>query len=81
MTSRRRIGYILKWLVDRPLEVKLIIHNQFPGVELVSPVYASEGAKRYLSPDQSVDFGSTTQAGFDIDLNQDEPTGALIYKL
>jgi hypothetical protein len=36
---------------DPPSKVKLIIHNQFPGTELVSPVYAGEGTICYLSLD------------------------------
>jgi hypothetical protein len=68
-------------LVDRLLEVKLIIHNQFPGIELVSPMYYINGATCYLSPAQRVDVDSTTQAGFDIGLTQDKSTGVLIYKL
>jgi hypothetical protein len=74
-------GVILRRLVDTPIEVKLIIHNQLPGVELVSPVYAGEGITCYLSPDQIIDVGFTTKAGFDIDLNQSESIGVLMYKL
>jgi hypothetical protein len=62
-------------------KVKLIAHHQFPGVELVSPVYVGDGIACYLSPDQRVDVGSTMQAGFNIDLEQEKPIGALMYKL
>jgi hypothetical protein len=66
---------------DPPSKVELTIHHQFPGTELVSPVYASKGATCYLSPDQSVDIGSTAQVGFNINLSQSESIGALMYKL
>jgi hypothetical protein len=66
---------------DPPSEVKLMIHNQFPGIELVSPVYAGEGVTCYLSPDQSVNTGSTMQAYFSVDLEQDESINALLCKL
>jgi hypothetical protein len=63
-----------------PSKVKLIIHNQSPGIELVSPVYCSDGAECYLPPNQRVDFGFTTQVYFIIDLDQ-ESIGSLMYKL
>jgi hypothetical protein len=64
-----------------PVEVKLTIHHQFPGVELVSPVYAGNGTTCYLSPDQRVDVGSTTQAGFKLDFPYECSTDILMYKL
>jgi hypothetical protein len=64
-----------------PSKVKLIIHHQFPGVRLVSPVYACDGAKCYLAPDHRVVVGSTTYAGFKIDFSLGEPTGILMYEL
>jgi hypothetical protein len=66
---------------DKPSRVKLIIHHQFPGVELISPVYASDGATCYLSPDQRVNVDSTTQVDFNIDLSQTKSIGILMYKL
>jgi hypothetical protein len=66
---------------DAPSEVKLMIRHQFLGVELVSPLYHSDGATCYLSPDQKVDVGSTTQVDFSIDPDQDESAGVLIYRL
>jgi hypothetical protein len=66
---------------DTSPKVMLILH-QFPGIELTSPVYAARHATCYLPPDQSVDFGSTTQAGFNIDLFfWGESIGILMYKL
>jgi hypothetical protein len=66
---------------DPPSEVKLMIHNQFPGIELVSPIYAGEGVTCYLSPDQSVNTGSTMQAYFSVDPEQDESINALMCRL
>jgi hypothetical protein len=66
---------------NAPLKVKLIIHHQFPGVELTLPVYACENATCHLSPDQSLDVGSMMQAGFSIGPTQDKSIGALICKL
>jgi hypothetical protein len=63
------------------VEVKLIIHHQFPGIELVSPVYARDGATCYLLPDQRLDVGSTTQAGFKLDFPYECSTDILMYKL
>jgi hypothetical protein len=65
---------------DVPPEVKLIIHHQFPGVELVSPVYTCDGATCHLTPDQRVYFGSTTQAGFKNDSGHGS-LNILMYKL
>jgi hypothetical protein len=66
---------------NTPSKVKLMTHHQFPGIELVSPMYVSDGATCYLSPDQKVDAGSTEQVDFNINLNQRESIGALMYKL
>jgi hypothetical protein len=62
------------------LKVKFMIHHHFPGIELVFPVYAGDGVECYLSPDQRVEIGSTTQARFNIDPTR-ESISALIYKL
>jgi hypothetical protein len=62
-------------------EVKLIIHNQFPGIELTSPIYAGRHVTCCLLPDQSINVDSTIQADFNIDITQHMPTGVLMYKL
>jgi hypothetical protein len=62
-------------------KVKVTIHHQFPGVELVSPVYAGKGATCCMSIDQKVDVGSTTQTGFNIDTDREESIAVLLYKL
>jgi hypothetical protein len=64
-----------------PSKVKLVIYHRFPGIELISPVYASDGAECRLPLDQRVDFGSIAYACFSIDLIRSESTGILMYKL
>jgi hypothetical protein len=64
-----------------PSKVILKLHHQFSDIGLVSPLYHVNGATCYLSPIQRVDVGSTMQAGFNIDPNQKESTGALMYKI
>jgi hypothetical protein len=66
---------------DTLSKAKLMIHHQFPGVVLVSPLYYSDNEAYHLSLDQRVDVGSTIQADFNIDFAQDESIGALMYKL
>jgi hypothetical protein len=66
---------------DTSPKVMLIIHHQFPGIELTSPVYAGDGVERYLPPDQNVDVDSTMQTGFNINRSWRESFGILMYKL
>jgi hypothetical protein len=66
---------------DTTPNVRLIIHHQFLGTKLASPVYIGYGVTCSLSPEQKVDVGSTMQASFNIDPSQEESIGILIYKL
>jgi hypothetical protein len=66
---------------EKSEKVKLAIHQQCPGIKLVSPVYGSVNATCYLSPDQNVVVGSTTQADFSICPAQKWSVGALMYEL
>jgi hypothetical protein len=81
MISTHTAAAIQSSLSSLPLKVELVIHHQCFGIELVSPVYASEGAACYLSPEQRVNVGCTTQADFNIDPFWREPFGSLMYKL
>jgi hypothetical protein len=81
MTSTYDAGINQRCQNDTPSKVSLIIHHQFPGVELVSPICIGDGITCYLSPDQSVDVDSTAKASFSIDPVQEESIGILIYKL
>jgi hypothetical protein len=75
------IDSIQSLLNGAPLKVMLMIHHQFPDVELISPFYAGDGAVCHLSPDQRVDAESTIQSDFSIDLTQEESVGILMHKL
>jgi hypothetical protein len=66
---------------DALSKMKLIIHNQFPGIELVSSVYYSDVTTCCLSPIYRVATGSTIQTDFDIDPDQEESISILMYKL
>jgi hypothetical protein len=66
---------------DASSKVKLIIHNQFPGIELTSPVYAGRHVTCYLVPDQSINISSIIQVDFNINITRRMPTGVLMYKL
>jgi hypothetical protein len=66
---------------DAPSKMKLIIHNQFPGIELTFPVYAGRHVTCHSLPDQSINVDSTIQVDFNINTTQYMPTGVLMYKL
>jgi hypothetical protein len=67
--------------INRALKIKLMIHHQFPGTELASPIYARRHAICCLRPEQKVDVGSTMQACFKIDPEQEKPIGVLMCRL
>jgi hypothetical protein len=75
------IGIIQPCQNGAPSKVKLMIHHQFPGIELVSPLYCSNGAACCLLPDQRVNDGSMVQVGFNIDLSQRESIGVVMYRM
>jgi hypothetical protein len=64
-----------------PSKVKLMIHHQFSGVELLSPLCYSNGATCCLSPEQRIDANSTMQIDFNVDPAREESIGVLMYKL
>jgi hypothetical protein len=74
-------GIIQSHLDGAPLKVKLVIHNQCPGIELVSPVYGGDSITCYISPDQRVDAGSKMQVGFSIHPAREESIGIFMHKL
>jgi hypothetical protein len=61
--------------------LNMTIHNQYSGLELVSPVYCSNSTIRYVSPSQKVDTGNTIEASFGIDSREDDAKGIVLYKL
>jgi hypothetical protein len=74
-------GIIRSRWSDAPPKVELTIRHQFPGVELVSPVYAGDNTAYNLISDQRVNVGSMTRIEFYINSVQNVSIGALIYKL
>jgi hypothetical protein len=82
MASTYSAGANQQYQNNALLEVKLVIHHQLPGTELVSPNHGwGAGARCYISPDQRVDIGSTAQTGYSINLTQGKPFGVLTYEL
>jgi hypothetical protein len=62
-------------------EIKLMIHHQFPGIELISPIYASYHATCSLPLEQKVNAGSTMQVRFNVESDQDESISILMCRL
>jgi hypothetical protein len=65
---------------NAPSKIKLTIHHQFPGIELVPELYYGD-SETSLSPDQKIDVGSTMQTDFNINSAKEESIGVLIYRL
>jgi hypothetical protein len=61
--------------------LNIAIHNQYPSLELVSPVYCSIGTVYCVPPNQQVDTGTMTEASFRRRPNSYFFKGALLYKL
>jgi hypothetical protein len=61
-------------------KVKLIVYNQFPGIELASPVHVNSGAC-YLMPAQIIHAGTFLPIDFSIDFSLGEPIGISMYEL
>jgi hypothetical protein len=61
--------------------LNITIHNQYPNLELTSPVYFSTGTICHVSPNQQVNTSGIMEASFEIDSNQRGFEGALLYKL
>jgi hypothetical protein len=62
-------------------KVKLIIHHQFSGIELISSVYACDSAKGHISSNRKVVTDSTMKTDFNINFTQGKPVVILIYEL
>jgi hypothetical protein len=61
--------------------LNITIHNQYPGLELTSPIYFSTSTTYCISPCQQTDTSNTIEASFRIDSKQHYFKGALLYKL
>jgi hypothetical protein len=59
----------------------MTIHNQYPDIELVSPVYFCNRGKRYKYRVKRVHDNTVTKIGFRFDLDQDEYGGILMYTI
>jgi hypothetical protein len=60
--------------------LNITIRNPYSDLELTSPVYYSNGTTCYVSPRQQACIGITL-ASFEIDSQQKDVRGALLYKL
>jgi hypothetical protein len=67
--------------LDIKKALNITIRNQYPGLELTSPVYSSNGTTCYVSPSRQTDDGNTIEASFGIDSKQKDFKCALLYKL
>jgi hypothetical protein len=61
--------------------LNITIHNQYPGLELASPVCFSNGTTHHVSPNRQVDIDTAMKASFGMDSEQKDFKGALLYKL
>jgi hypothetical protein len=80
-TQASTAGVIQPQQNDALSKVELVIHNHFSNIELIFSIYTGDIKACYLSPNQNVNAPSTTRAGFEIDPNQEESTGVLMYRL
>jgi hypothetical protein len=61
--------------------LSITIHNQYPGLELTSPVYCSSNTTYCVPSDQQTDTNNTMEASFGIDTKRGVFKGALLYEL
>jgi hypothetical protein len=61
--------------------LNVTIHNLYPGLELTSPVYFSNGTTCHVFPNQQTDTGSAMEANFGIGYKQEDFKAVLLYKL
>jgi hypothetical protein len=61
--------------------LRVTISNQYPDLELTSPVYYSTGTTCYISPNQQTVFGTRAKASLGIGSQKGSFKGALLYKL
>jgi hypothetical protein len=61
--------------------LNITIHNQYPSLELVSPVCFSNGTTCHAASSQQTSTRNSIEASFGIDPKQRRVKGALLYKL
>jgi hypothetical protein len=59
----------------------MTVHNQYPEIELVSPVYFCNYSTYYEYPVERTDVGTVMKISFRFNLDQDESSGILMYEL
>jgi hypothetical protein len=61
--------------------LNITIRNLYPGLELMSPVYFSNGTTCHVSHSQQTDTSNPIEASFGIDSRQGDFKAVLLYKL
>jgi hypothetical protein len=61
--------------------LNIAVHNQYPGLELTSPVYFSDGTTYFVAPNQQTDTGDIMETCFGIDSRRKDFKCVLLYKL
>jgi hypothetical protein len=61
--------------------LNITIYNLYPGLELTTPVYYSNGTICDVSPSQQTDTGTIIEACFGIGFKQKDFKSALLYRL
>jgi hypothetical protein len=61
--------------------IVMLIYNQYPGIELISPVYFCNCGTHYEYPVKRTNEGAVMKIDLRFDPNQDEPVGILMYKV
>jgi hypothetical protein len=59
----------------------MTVHNQYPDIELISPVYFCNRGKRYRYRIKRVHDNVLMKIGFRFDFDQDVPRGILMYTI
>jgi hypothetical protein len=59
----------------------MTVHNEYPDIELVSPIYFCAGGTYYEYPIERTDKGVKMKLDFRINPDQDESGGILIYEV
>jgi hypothetical protein len=81
MESTHDVDTIQSHQNNTPSRVALVIHHQFPGIELTSLLYYGNGAVCPQLSDQQIDIGTKRKYGFEIYAIQDDFVSALLFKL
>jgi hypothetical protein len=61
--------------------LRITIHNLYPGLELMSPIYCSTGTTCHVSSSQQTLLGTKVKAIFGIDSQKRPFKGILLYKI